>query len=527
MTVGRVLRSPHVVLAVLCAATLAISLATTAVNIALPVLVTDLHASTRDLQWIVDAYNLLFATFVLAFGSLSDRYGRKGALTLGLIVFAGGSIGASHASTSHQLIAWQALMGLGAAFIFPTTLSILSNVFLERRARARAIGIWGAATGLGVACGPVLGGWLLESFWWGSVYLGLAAAAILALALAVLIVPTSRDPEAPALDHLGLVLSVGAVGSLVYTIIDAPERGWLSARSLVGFAVASVLFVAFTMWERRRRQPMVDVGLFANMRFTAASASITFAYFALFGFIFLITQYFQVLRDYSPLMTGVRMLPVAASIAIGSLIGAALAVRIGNKVVVATGLLSFTLAFGWLSTLSTTTSYLEIALQMIPLGLGLGLTSAPATEAIMGAVPENKAGIGSAMNDATRELGGTLGVAVIGSIFASIYASSLHDSLADEPVPDQARLTAEESIGAAKIVAEQLAAAARPDAGHVFLDAAYTAFLDGLSASCLVAAGVTLFGSAIVAIFLPAKPKHDAYESASNETPLRPSTPGR
>ena len=496
------------VLLVLCAATLAISLATTSINVALPSLALDLRADNRELQWIVDAYNLLFATFVLAFGSLSDRYGRKGALILGLTIFGGGAIGASFADSSTQLIAWQAVMGLGAAFVYPTTLSILSNVFTERNEKAKAIGIWGATTGVGVACGPILGGWLLEHFWWGSVFLALAAGAAIAVAVSAAVVNTSRDPSTPRIDIGGLVLSVLAVGTLVFTVIEAPEHGWASAATLAGFALAAALFVALVLWERKQTAPMIDVHLFTNMRFTAASASVTFAYFALFGFIFLISQYFQLVRGFGPLETGLKFIPVALSIAIGSVLGTIVAVRLGNKLVVTVGLLLFTSAFLWISTLSESTTYLEIALQMIPLGLGLGLTSAPATEAIMGAVPLDKAGIGSGMNDATREVGGTLGVAIIGSVYASLYASSLSSSGTAQDLPGEIRSAVEESVGAAVIASGQLRETGDSAAAQTVSNLANTAFLDGLTAGSYVAAGVTAVGAMVAAAFLPSKPKH-------------------
>lgn len=508
-------KSHVLILAALCLATLSISLATTAINVTLPTLAVELEASNRDLQWIVDAYNLLFATFVLAFGSLSDRYGRKGALLLGLAVFAGGAVGASFASSTGQLVSWQAVMGLGAAFVYPTTLSILSNVFTDRAAKAKAIGVWGATTGVGVACGPILGGLLLESYWWGSVFLALSAAAAISIAATLAVVETSKDPATPRIDFGGLALSVLAVGSLVYTVIEAPEHGWGSWTTIIGFGLAAILFGTLVLWERGRDEPMIDVTLFTNMRFTAASVSVTFAYFALFGFIFLITQYFQLVRDYGPLETGLKFIPVATAIAIGSVVGTLLAVRIGNKLVVTTGLLLFTTAFVWIATLSTSTSYLEIAGQMIPLGLGLGLTSAPATEAIMGAVPLNKAGIGSAMNDATREIGGTLGVAVIGSVYSSLYASTMADSAATQQLPENVRSLVEESVGAADIASERLAAGGNSAGAQAVSDAAATAFLDGLSVGAYVAAGVTLIGAAIAFLFLPARPREQSTPTTS------------
>jgi EmrB/QacA subfamily drug resistance transporter len=471
------------ILLTLCLAAFTISLDTTIVNVALPTFVRDLSASTRQLQWIVDAYNLTFAALVLAAGSVSDRVGRKGALLAGLAIFGVGSLIGSRATSASQLIAVRGVIGLGAAIIFPTTLSIISNVFTGRAERAKAIGLWGAMTGIGVAAGPICGGWLLEHFWWGSVFAAIVPVAAIVAGLVVARVPTSRDPQAPRLDLAGLALSTAAIGMLVFTIIEAPAVGWLAARSLAGFAAAATLFSVFVSWERRVAQPMLDVRLFRNLRFTAASGSVTVAFFALFGFIFMVTQYFQFLKGYSPFGTGVRLLPVATSVAVASIVGTKLAVRIGNKSIVATGLASIAVAFLWISTASTATPYLEIAGQMIVLGLGMGLTSAPATEAIMGVVPKEKAGIGSAMNDATREFGGTLGVAVIGSVFASLYTSRLH---LPAGLPVQAVQAARESVGGAFIAAQRIADAGLGPAAIQVKAAASGAFFDGFAVGCLV-----------------------------------------
>jgi EmrB/QacA subfamily drug resistance transporter len=483
------------ILLTLCLGVLAINLDTTIVNVALPTLVRDLGASTRELQWIVDAYALVFAALVLAGGSVGDRVGRKGILLVGLAIFGVGSVIGSQCTAPGQLIAVRGLIGLGAALIFPTTLSIISNVFTDRAARAKAIGLWGATTGVGVAAGPICGGWLLERFWWGSVFLALVPVAAIIAALVAWQVPTSRDPAAPRLDRAGLVLSTAAIGTLVYTIIEAPDVGWAATRSLAGFAAAVVLFGVFVWWERRRYAPMLDVRLFENLRFSAASGSVTVAFFALFGFIFMITQYFQFLKAYSPFETGIRMLPVAASLAIASIVGTRFAVRVGNKAVVSTGL--------WVSTASAATPYLELAGQMILLGAGLGLTSAPATEAIMGVVPKEKAGIGSAMNDATRELGGTLGVAVIGSVFASLYAARL---ALPRGLPDRAAEAARESVGGAFIAAQNIADAGLGPLAAELKATASAAFFDGFAAGCLVAAGVAAVGALAAAVLLPAQP---------------------
>jgi EmrB/QacA subfamily drug resistance transporter len=497
--------SKRVTLAALCLASFTINLDTTIVNVALPTLVRDIEASTRELQWIVDAYNLVFAALVLAAGSVSDRLGRKPALLTGIGVFAAGSVAGAVVDTPAQLIAVRAVMGVGAAIIFPTTLSIISNVFTERAERAKAIGLWGATTGLGVAFGPITGGWLLEHFWWGSVFAGLVPVALGVGLLVARWVPDSRDPSAPRLDRIGLALSTVAVGVLVFTIIEAPEVGWSSLRTSAGFAASAAVLAVFVAWERRVAQPMLDVTLFRNARFTAASGSVTVAFFALFGFIFLVTQYFQFLKGYGPFETGLRLFPVATSVAVASLVGTKLAVRVGNKLVVSTGLASLTLGYLWVSTASASTSYAEIAGQMLLLGGGMGLTTAPATEAIMGVVPKEKAGMGSAVNDATRELGGTLGVAVIGSVFASLYAGTLDDGGLDG-LPPEATDAARDSVGGAFLAAERLGELGFGDAAEHLRAVASTAFFDGFSTGSLVAAGVAAAGAVAAAVLLPSQP---------------------
>jgi EmrB/QacA subfamily drug resistance transporter len=503
------------VLVALCLAVFVVNVATSVVNIALPSLVSELGASTGDLLWIVDAFNLAFAALVLAGGSLSDRFGRRRSLLIGLGGFAATSLAGAWSSNPNMLIGWRAAAGVFAAMIFPVTLSILSNVFDDRRERATAIGIWGAATGLAVALGPVVGGALVEHFWWGSILVFNGAVALAALALAFLFVPDSRDPEVPPLDVRGLALSTAGLGLLVHAIIQAPERGWTSPASLLAFAIAVVVLAVFVVHESRTTHPMLDVGLFKNLRFTAASSSIAFAFFALFGFIFLVTQYFQFVRGYGAFEAGLRTLPVAISIAIGAVVGTPLAVRIGSKLVVAGGLLSLTVAFTWISRVGETTPYIEIIGQMAFLGLGLGLTSSPATEAIMGVVPKAKAGIGSAINDATRELGGTLGVAVIGSVALSLY----RDALDKAPIPPAAAGPARESIGAALQIARRAASSGQPDAARHLTAVATDGYLDGMAAGCLVAAGVTLAGALLTLAFLPAHPGEPGHARAQDGAP--------
>lgn len=509
----RTQRNPWLVLAVLCLAVFTILVDTNIVNVALPTLSQDLSASTTDLLWIVDAYNLAFAALVLAAGSLADRYGRKGALLVGLAVFGTSTALGSLLDSAHELIAARAVMGVGAAIIFPSTLSILTNVFTDRRQRASAIGIWGATTGLAVAAAPMVGGWLLEHFWWGSVFLAMAPLAAVALVLVAVVVPRSRDPHTPPVDKPGLVLSTAGLAVLVFSIIEAPERGWLSARTLGGFAAVVALLGVFVVWERRQAHPMLDVTLFRSPRFSAASGAVAVAFFALFGFIFLVTQYMQLLRGYTPLQTGVRLLPVATCVGVSSVLGARLALRLGNKVVVATGLGLMATGFLWISRSSVATPYLEIVGQMVVLGSGLGLTSAPATESIMGAVPPEKAGVGSAVNDATRELGGTLGVAIIGSVFASLYHAAIDRSEAVAALPAEAARAIDEGMGPAVVAVARVREAAGDAVAGPALQAARGAFFDGFAAGCLVAAGVAAAGAVAAALLLPARPKAPAVET--------------
>ncbi|HZA87560.1 MAG TPA: MFS transporter [Acidimicrobiales bacterium] len=491
----------------LCLAALMINIDVTIVNVTLPALVRELGATTTDLQWVVDAYSLVFAALILAAGSLSDRVGRKGILLVGLGVFAAGSLAGSLATTPGELIAARAVMGIGAAGIFPSTLSLIANVFTERGERAKAIGLWGATTGVGIATGPIIGGWLLEHFWWGSVFLFIVPVAAVVAGFIAATVPTSKDPDAAPLDRRGLRLSTAGMALLIFGIIQAPAWGWGSATTLAVLVAGIVVLSVFVAVERRTARPMLDVALFKDMRFTAASGSITFGFFTLTGFTFLITQYFQFVKDYSPLDTGVRLLPVALSVGAAAIVGTKLAVRIGNKAVVAGGLLLFGITLLWIAGVaSQTTPYGVIALQMVLGGSGLGLITAPATEAIMGAVPAEKAGVGSAVNDATRLFGATLGVAVIGSIAASLYANRLGATLPAD-VPSNIASVADGSVGGALTAARQMVATGLTEPGRALSAAAIDAFLHSLAGALRVAAGVAFAGSVIAAIFLPSRPQ--------------------
>jgi predicted MFS family arabinose efflux permease len=347
-----------------------------------------------------------------------------------------------------------------------------------------------------------------------------AAVAALGVALAV---PTSRNPDAAAPDVAGLVLSAATMGLLVFTIIEAPTYGWTATRSLAGFAGSAVLLAVFILRERSAAHPMLDVRIFRNLRFSAASGAVAVSFFTLFGFIFLISQYFQFVRGYGPLSTGVRLLPVALSVGVGSVIGTQLAVRAGTKLIVTIGLVATALFYGWVAATTTATlSYRIIAVQMVVYGLGMGLTSAPATESIMGAVSQRMAGLGSAVNDSTRLIGGTLGVAVIGSVYASLFGSRL-DATMPAAVPGPVAATAHQSVGAAYTAADTISAGGHPALGEALRLASTNAFLHGLSVGALVAGGVAAVGAVLAVLFLPAHPGQPGQPDAVPEPARTPS----
>jgi EmrB/QacA subfamily drug resistance transporter len=491
------------VLGILCLSLFMVVVDNTIVNVALPTLSEQLGATTSNLQWIVDAYTLVFSALLLAFGYFGDRNGRRLALQAGLVVFAITSGLAALSQTTEQLIGARALMGIGAALIFPATLAIIISVFTDMKERAMAIGIWSGVTGLAVAAGPVTGGLLLEHFWWGSIFLVNIPIAAIALVAGRLLVPDSRDPEPGRLDRIGLLLSVMAVGGIIWAVIEAPHRGWTSPEITVIGTVSLLLMAGFVLYERRLAHPLLDVTLFANPRFSAASLAIASAFFGLFGFIFLITQYMQLVQGYSPLEAGVRTVPFAVVTGVFSPASIAIMHRVGTKVVVATGLFLMSAGFVVASTLTADSAYLgPVLAAMVILAAGLGLTTSPATEAIMGALPAARAGVGSAVNDTTREFGGTLGVALVGSVFATLYGAKVVDGLAGFPAEIVA--VVEESMGAAVVLSAEV-----PN-GAALLEAAQSAFMSGFGAGSLVAGAATAVGGLLALLWLPARHANDA-----------------
>ena len=473
-------------LAVLSLSLLVIGLDNTILNVALPSLRTDLNATSSQLQWIADSYMLVFAGILLTAGSLGDRFGRRRALVLGLVIFGAGSLASAFAGSATELIATRGLMGLGAAFIMPSTLSILTNVFPAGE-RAKAIGIWAAVSALGIAIGPVTGGWLLAHFWWGSVFLVNVPFVVATLVAARRLVPESRDPESPRLDGVGAGLSLVGLITLVWAVIEAPNRGWTSSHVLVAFAASAVLLTAFAVWELRTRYPMLDVRMFRNRRFSAASASVGLVFFALMGTIFFLTQYIQSVLGYTPLQAGVRIIPVAGGMILGAGLSTKLTRRFGTKVMVAAGLGTVSAALFLLAHAQVDSGYGLVAAVLAIMGLGMGFAMAPATDSVMGSLPLEKASVGSAMNDTTRMVGGALGVAVLGSLLSSGYRSHLPASAGD---------AARDSLGGALYVAGPHSALA---------DTARHAFVSGMGTAALAAGAIALVGALLALVFLPAR----------------------
>ena len=482
-------------LIVLAFSLLVVTVGNTILNVGLPTIQEELDASASELQWIVDGYLLLFAGLLLAAGSLGDRFGRRRALLAGLAVFGAGSLWASFAGSPTELIAARALMGVGAAGIMPTTLSVITNIFPEDE-RPKAIAAWAAVAGMGIAIGPIVGGWMIEHFDWNAMFLFNLPAVVVLIGAALVLVPESRDPEAPRLDWRGCLLSFTGLSGVVWALIEAPDRGWTDATIVGAGAGGLAVLGAFIWWERRCAQPMLDVSVFRNLRFSAASLSVTFVYFALMGVMYFLTSYLQSVLGHDALGAGVRMLPIAAGMMLTAKTSVRLTQKIGTKVPVASGLAAVAGALVLVTGFSVETGDTELSLVLALMGAGIGMAMAPATEAIMGSLPKAKAGVGSAMNDVVREVAGTLGIAVLGSVLASAYAGGM----------DGASELASDSIGGAHAVAAELGG----HQGAELLATANTAFVDAMATTASIAAAVAIVGALIAAAFLPARGREEA-----------------
>lgn len=470
------------VLAATCIALATVVSTVASLNVAIPSIARDTHANQTQLSWMVDAYALVFAALLLPAGALGDRYGRRKALLAGLGVFGAGSIAAMAYADANWLIGMRAILGLGAALVMPATLSTITSTFPPAQ-RARAVGTWAGVAGGSAILGLLTSGLVLEQWSWRSVFAVNIVLAAVAIIATLRFVPESAEADGPGIDWTGAALAVAGLGALVYSIIEAPTAGWASGRTFAGIALSVVLLVGFVAWELRADEPLLDPRLFQHRAFAAGTLSLTLQFFAFFGFIFLVLQYLQLVLDNSPLIAAVSLIPMTLSLMPAArVIAPKMAERIGTGRTCAVGLFVAAAAFGWLSTLDSSSSYWALLGGLIPLGAGMGLAMTPATAAVTDALPKEKQGVGSAVNDLARELGGALGIAVLGSILQSVYRNHLDVGALPPAASDHAR----ESLALATRLGPQVAHSAQ----NAFVDGMQYALLGGGAA--IVAAAVAV-----------------------------------
>ena len=502
----KIYRRRWLILGVLVISLIAIVLDNTVLNVALKIIAepkVGLGASQSQLEWGINSYTLVFAGLLFTFGVIGDRIGRKRMLTFGMAMFGTFSLLTAYSHSPTQLIWARAAMGLGAAAVMPQTLSIISNVF-DPRERARAIGIWAIAVGIGVALGPIVGGLLLAHFWWGSVFLINVPITALGVVAILLLVPESRNPNPGRIDYVGVLASIAGLVLLVYGIIQGGEKGsWIHwdvlGTSLAGLAV----LVAFGWYETRLSHPSLDVKLFRDPRLSSAIAALAMVFFGMMGAFFFLSFYLQGVRGYSPLAAGLLTLPFAAGQMLVAPRSAPLVRRYGAKAVGASGLLLVTLALAGYQTLGTATPIWVLGVIFFVQGAGMGAVMPSATEAVMSVVPRERAGSGSALTNTARQVAGALGVAVLGSILAQAYRSQLSPHLAG--LPPVARTAAAGSITATQTVASKLGSA-----GVRLNGFADSAFVHAMHVTTIVSAAITLIGAIVVLLWMPGRPAADA-----------------
>ncbi|MBY4212985.1 MFS transporter [Rhodococcus fascians] len=504
---GTKLRGRYLALLVICAAELLVVLDNTVVNVALPSMGLQLRADISGLQWVVDAYTLTFAGLLLAFGHLGDRYGRKKVMIIGLAGIALMSVGGAVAADLGQVVAARAAMGVCAAAVFPATLALIINIFTDAKERALAIAAWTAMAGFAIAIGPTAGGFLLEHFSWHSVFWINVPVALLVLVAALACVPESRAEHVGKYDPVGIVLSLTGITVVVWAIIEAPHNGWLSPASIGAYIAGCVALAAFVWWELRTPSPVLDLNLFRIRRFSLPALAIAVGYFSMFGFLFMITQYFQGVMELTPLQFGVHSLPFAVSIAVGAPLATLIAQRIGTTAVIVFGLVVMSIGMFIAGQVEVETPYLgPVVVSMILMGLGLAIVQGPATESIMSSVTLDEAGAGSAVNDTTREVGGTLGVAVLGSIVASIYTTKVGpriDAIPDAIMEPYQKAFARETVVS---VIEIVKAPTNPIFATQKAELVYAmkaASLEGFQLASFVTVGAAMACAIAVALFLP------------------------
>jgi EmrB/QacA subfamily drug resistance transporter len=490
------------ILLVLCVTVFLVVVDNTIVNVALPTLSERLKATDSDLQWIVDGYSLPFAGLLLAGGSLSDRYGRRRVMQTAILAFGLFSLLAARSTNISELLVARALLGAAAAFIFPATLSLLTMTFEDPSERAKAFGFWGATSGVAVAFGPIVGGALITHYWYGSIFLVNIPIVLIAFFSVAAVVPESKAPRPKRFDWVALLVGSAAITFLVFAIIEGPTWGWRSESTLGLLASSVLLFLGSVLYELRRDEPLLDVRVFANRGFSAGAASIATSFFCLFGFIFLVTQYFQLIKGYTAFSAGVHTLPFAFVTVIATPLGATLALRFGARYVVSIGLLIMGVALMWMANISATAHYLGPVIgSMVVLAVGFSLITAPSTAAIMKSLRPEQIGAGAAVNETTREIGGTLGVAVFGSVFSSLFTPQVRMALSDLGLSHHQLDSAQGSMQSALAVVARV-----PHASPLFVEVnrgVTSAFMNGFHRGCMVGAIATTLMGLSVFRFLP------------------------
>ena len=486
------------VLAVMSLSLVIVMLNNVTLNVALPELSTELSADNSELQWIMDAYALVFGGTLLVMGALGDRFGRKGALQIGLItVGAASAWTALYADSSSDVIAARALMGLGAALVMPSTLSVVLVVFPPEE-RGKAIGIWAAMAGVGAPIGLLVGGWAVETYDWEMVFLINVPIILVALIAGAIIVPRSRDDEQRPLDMFGAILSVLTLGSLLFGIIEGPSRGWSDYSVLGAFAISLISGLMFVFSQKKAEFPLLPLEFFRNHRFSIGLLAIAMAFFVMFSFMFMQMLHFQLVRGHSPLEAAIRFFPLPIGLMPAAANSDRLVAKFGRSNVISVGLSLIATGLFLFTTVTIDTSYIQIAATFFLLGLGLGLTMAPSTTAVMEAIPESKAGVGSATNDASREVGGALGIAIGGSVLNEVYQSNI-------VVPDSLSTQSgviSESFPAAIRIGQNMLANGNQD-GEILIQSARESFIEGMVAACIVAGIVAMVAAIIVKWKLP------------------------
>ncbi|WP_052336969.1 MFS transporter [Nocardioides alkalitolerans] len=491
-------------LLVLCLSLLVTVMANTSLVVAAPDMTADLGLSSSDLQWVVDSYTVPYAALMLVLGSLGDKYSRRGALVLGLLVFAGGSVMGSMVDETSLVILARAIMGVGAAVVMPATLSLLVATF-PRGERIKAITIWAATSGVAVATGPLVSGWLLEDRGWASTFLINVPVALLAVVGALALVPPSKADGMGRIDYIGGLLSIVTVGSLIYVAIEGPHSGW-SAGPVVAAVVAALGLAAFVAWELRHPHPMLNVRKFAHRPFTGSVLAILFFFFGTFAVLYYSTQFLQFVLGYDALATGVRLLPLGGAVFLGSMVTGKFTPKLGVRTMVVTGMVFGTGAMVLLTQIDDASTYGDFVAPLMMLGFALGLSSAPATDTIMGSFPESELGVGGGVNDTALELGGALGIAVLGSILGTAYRDKLTD-LAGDGLTAEAMAVAKDSVGGGLGVAGQIAQdpAAGAEQAQAVLEAVHQAFAHGVAHTSLVGGIIMGVGTLLVLAVLPGR----------------------